>query len=222
MNPITFKVPARELRAIARFVSKDESRYVITGVLFELNGSICNLVATDGQRLAAMQVPLTSDEPVSGVFILEVSQILDWKLNVWYDEQGDSHDEDFDSGGILVRIFGTCVYMNCGPLLAAGTVIDGNFPNWRQLFTTYTFEPGQSETVALNTEFLHDFGIAHCEILRRHIPHIAVLPLKTTSEPMVIDIGVPKFTGLLMPVRVGGFGLEVASLKDLTSWIISP
>lgn len=220
MNPVAFSVPVRELRALARFVSKDESRYVLTGVLFELKGSVCNLVATDARRLAAMQVELSSPEPIEEkLYIIEVGQVLNWKLNTYYDDIGDSHDEVWPSEKVLIQIFGTCVYMNCGHHIAAGSVIDGHFPNWRTLFKTYSFNPGQSDCVAVNSEFLHDFGLARKEITGQFMPQIAILQLETPECPMLIDIGVPKFTGLLMPVMTGDKGLDVSTREKLTSWI---
>lgn len=221
MNPVSFSVPVRALRALARFVSQDESRYVITGVFFELRGEVCNLVATDGRKLAAMQVELDTVEPIEKAdYILDVGQILDWKLGTYYDDAGDFHNEEWPSDKVQVRIFDSCVYLNCGWRIAAGKVIEGNFPNWRNLFKPDDFKKGAVSESALDSDFLHAFGLAKRELNGIFLAHIAILYQDSPSAPMLIDIGVPRFTGLLMPVKQGDFGLPISTREQLISWIV--
>ena len=46
-------------------VSRDETRYILTGLSFSVNGETASFVGTDGKRLARVTIPLQVDRPLS-------------------------------------------------------------------------------------------------------------------------------------------------------------
>ncbi|MCT8977618.1 DNA polymerase III subunit beta [Clostridium sp. CX1] len=80
-----FSVPQRILRNMIKSTifatAQDETRPILTGVLFEINNNNLNLVALDGYRLAVRSENLSTDNVISAVIpgktLSEVSKILE-------------------------------------------------------------------------------------------------------------------------------------------------
>ena len=118
---IPFSQFASMVKRVARVVSKDESRAILTGVLITLEGTLLKMVATDSYRLAITEadVPDAAAEDfqavISGAFLQEIASLprSDDPLRIALAENQ-----------IVVTYHGT-VFIN--------RRIEGNFPNYRQL-----------------------------------------------------------------------------------------
>lgn len=121
----TIEVPftrfASMVRRVARVVSRDESRAILTGVLVTLEGGVLKMVATDSYRLALTeaQVPDTAAEDfqavISGSFLQEIAALP---------KSDDPISLALAENQIVVTYRGT-VFVN--------RRIEGNFPNYKQL-----------------------------------------------------------------------------------------
>jgi len=100
-------------------VSRDETRYILNGVLFDLQEKTFNLVATDGRRLSLV----TKDIEKSGNFQIIVPLKTIQELNRLLKEEG------------MVKIIQSenqvCFELN--GLTIISRLIEGEFPNYRQV-----------------------------------------------------------------------------------------
>ena len=116
---------------VARSASRDETRPVLTGILVSASGTELRMVATDSYRLSVKETTL--DEPLQGSFeanvparaLQELSRIA---------QQGE--DER-----LTVSVRTNQVVFEAGGVLLSSRLIDGQFPNYRQLLPdTYDHE----------------------------------------------------------------------------------
>lgn len=118
---IPFSQFASMVKRVARVVSKDESRAILTGVLITLEGSRLKMVATDSYRLAITEadVPEAGAEDfqavIAGSFLQEIASMprTDDALKLALAENQ------------IVVTYQDTVFIN--------RRIEGNFPNYRQL-----------------------------------------------------------------------------------------
>lgn len=118
---IPFSQFSSMVKRVARVVSKDESRAILTGVLITLEGATLKMVATDSYRLAITEAQL--DEPaaegfqavIAGSFLQELASLnrTDDPLTIALAENQ------------IVVTYHDTVFIN--------RRIEGNFPNYRQL-----------------------------------------------------------------------------------------
>lgn len=102
--------------------STDESRPVLTGINFKINGDLLECSATDSYRLAKKEIRLT--KPVEEIYniimpgknIIEFSRIID-------DREGE----------IRLHIFNNKILLEEGDLLFQSRLISGNYPNTSKL-----------------------------------------------------------------------------------------
>ena len=125
-------------------ISTDESRYVLNGIFISLKDHKMTMVATDGRRLALVDEEVDVTESSHGEFILpaktvtELNRLLADKgeVEVRYDENQASFTLKDDKGGSI---------------LIVSKLIEGNYPNYRQVIPAET-----KERVGLGREeFLH-------------------------------------------------------------------
>ena len=109
------------LRLTVFAVSHEESRYVLNGLLVEVNGDILRIVATDGRRLAKIERKLLQPSNKDVSVILPVKAVQEISRNL-----KDEGDVTFITGTnqVLFDIDGT---------LIATRIIEGEFPNYRQV-----------------------------------------------------------------------------------------
>ncbi len=109
------------LRLTVFAVSHEESRYVLNGLLVEVNGDILRIVATDGRRLAKIERKLLHPSNKDVSVILPVKAVQEISRNL-----KDEGDVTFITGTnqVLFDIDGT---------LIATRIIEGEFPNYRQV-----------------------------------------------------------------------------------------
>ena len=128
---IPFKQFSTMVKRVARMVSKDESRAVMTGILVVLEDNCLRMVATDSYRLGITEIDLATEQSgeaplnqgskanfsavISGTFLQDIATLpqLDPNLSLGLSENQ------------IVVSYGQTVFIN--------RRIEGNFPNYRQL-----------------------------------------------------------------------------------------
>jgi DNA polymerase III subunit beta len=125
-------------------VSTDESRYVLNGIFISLKDHKMTMVATDGRRLALVDEEVDISEKSQGDFIVpakavnELNRLLQDKgeLEIHYTENQASFTLRDDKGSSVLII---------------SKLIEGNYPNYRQVIPAETRE----RVSLVREEFLH-------------------------------------------------------------------
>ncbi len=118
---IPFSQFSSMVKRVARVVSKDESRAILTGVLITLEGQTLKMVATDSYRLAITETTLTEPAAegfqavIAGSFLQELASL----------SRTDSDISIALAENQIVVTYQDTVFIN--------RRIEGNFPNYRQL-----------------------------------------------------------------------------------------
>ena len=125
-------------------ISTDESRYVLNGIYLSLKDHKLTMVATDGRRLALVDEELDVAEKSQGEFIVPAKTVNE--LNRLLQDKGEVeiHYAENQASFTLKDEKGASV-------LIVTKLIEGNYPNYRQVIPAET-----KERVALaREEFLH-------------------------------------------------------------------
>jgi DNA polymerase-3 subunit beta len=125
-------------------ISTDESRYVLNGIFLSLKDHKMTMVATDGRRLALVDEELDIAEKSQGEFIVPAKTVNE--LNRLLQDKGEVeiHYAENQASFTLKDEKGSSV-------LIVSKLIEGNYPNYRQVIPAET-----KERVALvREEFLH-------------------------------------------------------------------
>jgi DNA polymerase-3 subunit beta len=108
---------------VARSASRDETRPVLTGILMSATGSELRMVATDSYRLSVKQTAL--ETPLDGELEVNVpARALQELARIVQQGAGAS---------IAVSMTQNQVVFELGDTVLSSRVIDGQFPNYRQL-----------------------------------------------------------------------------------------
>jgi DNA polymerase III subunit beta len=102
-------------------VSYEESRYVLNGILLEVGGDRARMVATDGRRLAKMEKKLIQAAPKDLSIILPIKAIAEINRNLK------------DAGDCVITSGVNQVLFNIDGILIATRIIEGEFPNYKQV-----------------------------------------------------------------------------------------
>jgi DNA polymerase-3 subunit beta len=140
-NAKEFRIPQAVLRdglrKTAYAISTDETRYVLNGIFASFREGKLTLVATDGRRLAMVDADLEfpasheSDAIIPSKAVQELQRLLG------------------DSGEMILRLTDSQISFTVGETLLCSKLIDGNYPNYRQVI------PGDSnERVVIGREAL--------------------------------------------------------------------
>lgn len=120
------KEKLKKLLSLTTFaVSKDESRYILNGVLCILDGDKIEMVATDGRRLAVSSSTLLEKKEISKQVIIPVKTLQEvYKLI----SDGENEQEDIEI------VFGeTQVFFNLNKTTVITRLIEGEFPNYKNV-----------------------------------------------------------------------------------------
>ncbi len=108
---------------VARSASRDETRPVLTGILMSASGQELRMVATDSYRLSVKQTTL--QEPLQGSIEANVpARALQELARIAQTAPSDS---------LAVSVGQNQVVFEMGELVLSSRLIDGQFPNYRQL-----------------------------------------------------------------------------------------
>jgi DNA polymerase III subunit beta len=108
---------------VARSASRDETRPILTGILVSASESELRMVATDSYRLSVKETPL--DKPLEGSFEANVpARALQELARIAQAGAADS---------LSVAVRSNQVVFEVGGAVLSSRLIDGQFPNYRQL-----------------------------------------------------------------------------------------
>ena len=125
-------------------ISTDESRYVLNGIFISLKDHKMTMVATDGRRLALVDEEVDVTESSHGEFILPAKTVNE--LNRWLADKGEVEVRYAENQASF-----TLKDDKGGSILIVSKLIEGNYPNYRQVIPAET-----KERVGLGREeFLH-------------------------------------------------------------------
>jgi DNA polymerase-3 subunit beta len=123
---LTGNVLSATVRQVARAVSRDETRAVITGVLMVTEGPSLRLVATDSYRLA-LRERILDTAPGEDIEVVVPGRALDEVSRL-----AQGADE------VVIGISHNQVIFEIGSTVFVTRKIEGNFPNYRQLLPKET------------------------------------------------------------------------------------
>jgi DNA polymerase-3 subunit beta len=108
---------------VARSASRDETRPVLTGILVSANGDELRMVATDSYRLSVKETKL--EEALTGSFEANVpARALQELTRIVQHENAEQ---------LAVSVRANQVVFEAGGVVLSSRLIDGQFPNYRQL-----------------------------------------------------------------------------------------
>lgn len=136
-----FKIPQFALRdglkKTSYAISTDETRYVLNGIFTSFHDGKMTLVATDGRRLAMVDTDLefpashATDIIIPSKAVQELQRLLG------------------ETGEVIVKVTDSQISFTIGDSLLCSKLIEGNYPNYRQVI------PGDSnERVVISREAL--------------------------------------------------------------------
>jgi DNA polymerase III subunit beta len=132
-NGSTMRVPSRAfvetINRVARSASRDETRPHLTGVLVSASGKELRMVATDSYRLSVKETSL--DQPLEGELEANVPART-------LQELGRVAGTE-DDGEIEIAALENQVVFRVGDTILSSRLVEGRFPNYRQLLPE-TFE----------------------------------------------------------------------------------
>jgi DNA polymerase-3 subunit beta len=135
----TFTLRQKELkdglRKTAYAISTDETRYVLNGILFSFKDNKLTLVATDGRRLALVDIELEFPRSHEIDIILPTKAVTE--LGRLVSEEGD----------IRMSVSENQVAFEVDGTLLVSKLIEGNYPNYRQVIP-----PEAKERITLERE----------------------------------------------------------------------
>ena len=142
-NAKTFTLRQKDLRdalkKTAYAISTDETRYVLNGILFSFRDNKLTLVATDGRRLALVDIELEFPRSHEGDVIIpskavgEIARLLT------------------DDGEIKISLGENQAAFEVNGTFLVSKLIEGNYPNYRQVIPAET-----KERVTLERVIFHD------------------------------------------------------------------
>src|SRR6266576_1089093 len=125
-------------------ISTDESRYVLNGIFISLKDHKMTMVATDGRRLALVDEDVDVSEPSQGEFIVPAKAVNE--LNRLLQEKGEIEIRYAENQASF-----TLKDEKGSSILIVTKLIEGNYPNYRQVIPAET-----KERISLvREEFLH-------------------------------------------------------------------
>ncbi len=127
-NTIRFTIPAEQLRDMLQrtsfAVSREESRYVLTGVLLTIANGTMTVVGTDGKRLAKTDTEIALDKSFSGDYIIPIKAVEEIsKLCV----------EDAEATIFLDQ---AKIAVECENTLLITKLLSGEFPDFSPVIST--------------------------------------------------------------------------------------
>ena len=123
------------LRKTSYAISTDETRYVLNGVLFSFKENKLTLVATDGRRLAMLDIELEFPRSHEADIIVPTKAVTELQRLLT------------DDGDVRVSVGSGQIAFDLNDTLLVSKLIEGNYPNYKQVI------PGETkERVTLERE----------------------------------------------------------------------
>jgi DNA polymerase-3 subunit beta len=102
-------------------VSLDETRYILSGILFQINKNNLNLVATDGKRLAIIERKPKHDTDKEVRIIVPIKTIHELSRNLQ------------EEGELSLILGNNQALFDLGRVIIISRLIEGEFPDYRQV-----------------------------------------------------------------------------------------
>lgn len=176
-------------------MSKDETRYVLNGMLFEQKGKSVVLCATDGRALGAYKLPVFPRKECSEKllkFIVPATLISRIKVPKGTTEV-DVEVLLQDGKTLISVITGDGFSIQCA-------AIDGTFPNWRQVVPLD--ELVREVNACFRPYYISQFDKARSLIAPERNAIRLWQKQNSWDSPLFVDIGNKDFTGVMMPYRM--------------------
>lgn len=155
------------VKKVSKAVSRDETRAILTGVLFIIDGHTVKMVATDSYRLAVSEV-LLEDSESEDLEVVIPGRALEEALRIAPAEQN-----------VKIGITENQVVFEFGETTFVTRKIEGTFPNYKQLL------PKETETtVTLTTE---EFAAAVKRVSLMAL-HNTPLKLSVSAEDQTLSL----------------------------------
>jgi DNA polymerase-3 subunit beta len=180
------------VQRVARSASRDETRPVLTGILVSAAEKELRMVATDSYRLSVKETAL--DQPLEGSFEANVpARALQELARI-------AQAGDADTLRIGVRQ--NQVVFEVGRVVLSSRLIDGQFPNYRQLLPE-TYEHELTVAGAELTDVVRRISL----LAQKNAPlRLAFAPGELTVSAQTPDVGEARES---LPVRFEGEPLEI-------------
>lgn len=185
------------LRTTAYAASNDETRYVLNGVLLSFKGDKLTAVATDGRRLALVDHEVEFPSSAEGELVVPSKTVAELVKTLG----GEGPLKIQTSENQVAFEFTT---LNASRMLVVSKLIDGNYPNFRQVIPSHTEEriPIEREQL-LNT--VRRVSLMTSD--KGHSIKVTVSENKLTVTAISPDIGEAVES---IPVKYAGKTLNVA------------
>ncbi len=155
------------LRMTSFAVSHEEARYVLNGVLLEINGNNIRIVATDGRRLAKIDRSLTTNVKKEIKIIVPVKAVNEIVRNLK------------EEGTTSFMIGTNQILFDVNNVLIATRIVEGEFPNYNQVIPVE-----QKVKIKMNTqEFLS--AIKRANLLAT--PDFQAVKFEVFKEKLVVS-----------------------------------
>jgi len=152
-------------------VSVDETRYILSGILFQIKKNNLTLVATDGKRLAIVERKLKQDIDKDVHIIVPIKTIHELNRNL--QEQGE-----------LSLILGNNqVLFDLGRVVIISRLIEGEFPDYRQVVPP----PSEHKIKIERTQFL--LAVRRAALLST--PDYQAVKLEAFKNKLVVSKSTP-------------------------------
>ena len=116
------QIDLKEMIRLTNFaVSYEESRYVLNGLLLEVEGDVVRMVATDGRRLAKIEKKLIQPSSKDFHIIIPIKAINEINRNLK------------EEGQVSIIHGVNQILFNINGVLIATRIIEGEFPNYKQV-----------------------------------------------------------------------------------------
>jgi DNA polymerase III beta subunit len=109
------------LRKTAYAISTDETRYVLNGVLFSFKENKLTLVATDGRRLAMVDIELEFPRSHEADIIVPTKAVTELQRLLT------------DDGDVKISVGTGQIAFDLNNTLLVSKLIEGNYPNYKQV-----------------------------------------------------------------------------------------
>jgi len=124
-NAKTFTIRQKDLRdglkKTSYAISSDETRYVLNGILFSFKDNKLTLVATDGRRLALVDIELEFPRSHEVDIIVPTKAVTELARLVG------------DDGDVKMTVGENQIAFETSGVLLVSKLIEGNYPNYRQV-----------------------------------------------------------------------------------------
>lgn len=195
------------LKKTSYSVSTDETRYVLNGELFSLHGGKLVVVATDGRRLALIEQEIEFPKEAEADLIVPTKTV-----NELMHVLGDD-------GEVRIHATENQILFEFGDVLVASKLVDGTYPNYRQVIPSQSEERIMVEREGLLTS-LRRVSLVTTD--RSTAIKLTFTKNKLSVTMTTTDVGEARET---LPIKYSGKEISVSfnpdylidALKNLTS-----